>query len=189
MVTDSAGATRAAPLFYVSPTQVSFQNPSGTASGSATVAVQLNSATIATGTLTVASVAPGLFSANANGQGVAAAVALRVKADGTQTVETLLQLNSSTGKYESVPLSLGATDQVFLLAFGTGFRNRSSLPNVSATVGGAAATVNYAGAQGSYVGLDQANILIPTSLAGRGDVDVVLTVDGKSTNVVTVNMK
>ena len=87
-------------------------------------------------------------------------------------------------------MSVGsATDQLYLIAFGTGFRNRSALTNVSATVGGTAAQVTYAGAQGTYVGLDQANILIPASLAGSGNQNVVLTVDGKSTNAVVIKIK
>jgi uncharacterized protein (TIGR03437 family) len=72
---------------------------------------------------------------------------------------------------------------------GTGFRNRSSLANVTATIGGTNAQVTYAGPQGTFVGLDQANIRIPASLAGRGEVNVVLTVDGKSTNPVVINVK
>lgn len=187
-IRDSAGVTRSAPLFYVSPTQISFQNPTGTATGSATITVLLNGAAVGQGSTTVENVTPGLFAANANGQGVAAAIALRIKADGTQTSEVLLQLNQSTNKYEAVPLTIGdATDQLFLLAFGTGFRNRSG--NGSATIGGVAADVTYAGAQGTFTGLDQANIRIPRSLAGRGDVDVVLTVDGKNSNAVVINVK
>jgi uncharacterized protein (TIGR03437 family) len=101
-----------------------------------------------------------------------------------------LQLNQTTNQYEAVPLSIGdATDQLFLLAFGTGFRNRSSMANVSATIGGTNAEVTYAGAQGVFTGLDQANIRIPSSLAGRGNVDAVLTVDGKSSNPVVINIK
>lgn len=42
---------------------------------------------VATNTTNIAAVAPGLFAANGNGQGVAAAVVLRVRADGTQTFE------------------------------------------------------------------------------------------------------
>ena len=88
------------------------------------------------------------------------------------------------------PCHIGClTDQLYLLLFGTGFRNASSLSNLSVTIGGVTSTVTYAGAQGSYVGLDQANVLISSSLAGKGDVNVVLTVDGKSSNVVTINMK
>ncbi len=182
--------TRFAPLYSVSPTQVSFQNPAGTSEGSATVTVLLNGATVGQGLTIVEAVTPGLFSANATGQGVAAAVALRVKADGTQTAEPLIQFNAATNQYEAVPLNLGdSSDQLFLLAFGTGFRNRTSLAGVTATIGGTAATVLYAGAQGDYVGLDQANILIPRALAGRGPVNLVLTFDAKTSNTVVLNFK
>ncbi len=50
---------------------------------------------------------------------------------------------------------------------------------------GAAATTRRSigmGAQGSYSGLDQYNILIPSSLAGKGQVDVVVTAGGKPSN-------
>jgi uncharacterized protein (TIGR03437 family) len=189
-VTDSAGTARVAPLFYVSPTQVSFQVPAGTTEGSATVAVLLNGASVGAGNFTVENVTPGLFAANANGQGVAAAIAVRIKADGTQVAEPLIQLNSSTGRYEAVPLTIGDTSEpLVLLAFGTGFRNRNANGTVTATIGGVTAEVIYAGAQGANIGLDQANIRIPTTLAGRGDVNVVLTVDGKTANTVSINIK
>ena len=189
-IKDAAGVSRNAPLFYVSPTQISFQNPPATSAGVATLSVALNGNVVGQGTMVVEQVTPGLFAANANGQGVAAAIALRVKADGTQVTEPLLQLNQATNKYEAVPLNIGdASDQLFLLAFGSGFRNRTSLANVTATIGGTAADVLFAGAQGSFVGLDQANIRIPRSLAGRGEIAVVLTVDGKSANPVAINVK
>ena len=41
----------------------------------------------------------------------------------------------------------------------------------------------------SFVALDQANVLIPHSLMGRGEVDVVLTVGGQTANVVKVSIK
>lgn len=189
-IRDSAGVTRTAPLFYVSPAQISFQNPSGISAGAATITVLLNGNSVGQGTMVVEQVTPGLFAANANGQGIAVAIALRVKADGSQVAEPLLQLNQTTNRYEALPLSIGEpSDQLFLLAFGTGFRNRSSLANVTAAIGGTNAEVTYAGAQGSLIGLDQANIRIPSTLAGRGDVNVVLTVDGKSTNTVVINVR
>jgi uncharacterized protein (TIGR03437 family) len=39
------------------------------------------------------------------------------------------------------------------------------------------------------VGLDQANVRIPRSLAGRGEVNVVFTFDGKTANTVTINIR
>jgi uncharacterized protein (TIGR03437 family) len=99
---------------------------------------------VSQGTFVIANVTPGLFAANQNGQGVAAAIAVLVQADGTQTVQPVLQLNSSANLYEAVPSSVGsATSQLYLIAFGTGFRNRSALTNVSASIGGAAAQVSY----------------------------------------------
>jgi uncharacterized protein (TIGR03437 family) len=56
-------------------------------------------------------------------------------------------------------------------------------------LGGVDAQVSYAGAQGSLVGLDQVNALIPRSLIGRGEADVVLTVDGRTANTVQVSIK
>jgi uncharacterized protein (TIGR03437 family) len=189
-VQDSAGTTRSAPLFFVSPTQINFQIPASTATGAATVNVLLNGATVGTGSLAIASVAPGLFAANANGQGVAAAVVFRVKSDGTQSHEAVTQFNASTNRYEAVPIDLGAsTDQVFLIGYGTGIRYRSSLSAVTATIGGTNAEVSFADAQPAFVGLDQLNLAVPRSLAGRGAVDVVVRVDGKPANTVTIDVK
>ena len=187
---DAAGTTRTAPLFYVSATQITFQNPAASAAGTATITVTLNGATVGQGTATIAAVSPGLFTANANGQGVAAAAIVRVAAGATQTNETIVQLNATTGKFDALPIDLGPdTDQLFLVTYGTGFANRTGLANVTATIGGVAAPVSFAGAHGTLTGVDQANIQIPRSLAGRGNVDVVLTVDGIRANTVTINVK
>ena len=60
---------------------------------------------------------------------------------------------------------------------------------MSCTIGGVAATVFYAGAQMGFVGLDQVNVQIPSSLRGRGTVDVVLMVDGQRANTVTISIR
>ena len=119
---------------------------------------------------------------------MAAAIGIRVKADGTQVAEPLMQLNGPN-QYVAVPLTMNSTDTLYLELFGTVFRNRSSLSAVTATVGGVNADVLYAGAQGAFVGLDQANIRIPASVAGKGEVNVVLTVDGKVSNTVTIDVQ
>ena len=56
-------------------------------------------------------------------------------------------------------------------------------------IGGVPATVVYAEAQPRSAGLDQVNVYVPRSLAGAGQVPVVLTADGVTANVVTVNIK
>ncbi|MBI1765090.1 MAG: choice-of-anchor D domain-containing protein [Acidobacteria bacterium] len=189
-VRDSAGTERAASLFFVSSGQINFLVPTGTATGAATLTVTNSNGATAVGTINIAAVAPGLFAANANGQGVAAAVALRVHADGSQSFEAVARFDTTTSRFVSVPIDLGAaSDQVFAVLFGTGIRNRSSLNAATALVGGVATQVQFAGAQGGQVGLDQVNVLLPRSLAGRSEVDVVLSFDGKTANTVRVNIK
>jgi uncharacterized protein (TIGR03437 family) len=189
-IKDFNGTTRNAPLFYVSPLQINFQVPAETAIGNATVNVLLNDTLVGSGTLTMASVLPGMFSFSANGSGLAAAYLTRDKGNNVRVDEPIAQYNAATNTYTAIPIDLGeATEQVYLIAFGTGFRYRSAIALTTATIGGTSATVTYAGAQGTFVGLDQANILIPRSLAGSGNVNVAFSADGKTANTVTINIK
>jgi hypothetical protein len=110
---------------------------------------------------------------------------LRVRTDGSQSFEPVAGFDTTQNKFVALPIDLGpATDQVFLVLFGTGLRFRSSLAAVTAKIGGADATVTFAGAVVDFIGLDQANLALPRSLIGRGEVDVVLMVDGKTANTV-----
>ncbi len=189
-IKDSLGTERLAPIFFVSQAQVNYLMPSGTAAGDATVTIVSGDGSRSAGTAQIASVAPGLFGANANGRGVAAASALRIKADGSQSFERTIQFDPAQSAYVAVPIDLGpSTDQVVLLLFGTGIRSHSSLSAVSVNVGGVSAPVLFAGAQGQFVGLDQLNVSLPRSLVGRGDVDIVLTVDGQIANRLQINIR
>ena len=86
-------------------------------------------------------------------------------------------------------MDLGAaTDTLIVEFFGTGIAGFSSLNNVVAQVNGVPAQVQFAGATQS-AGLDQVNVVIPASLAGAGEVPVILMVDGQTANVVTVNLR
>jgi uncharacterized protein (TIGR03437 family) len=189
-VRDSAGVMRLAPLFFVSPTQINYQMPPGTAAGMAIVIVTSGDGTVTAGAVQIATVAPGLFTADASGKGLAAAIALRIRAGGAQSFEPVAQYNPAQNRFIAVPIDLGpVTDQVYLILFGTGERNRSSLSAVNVKIGGIDAPVNYAGMQGGFVGVDQINARIPRGLAGRGEVDVILTADGKPANTVKINIK
>jgi uncharacterized protein (TIGR03437 family) len=105
------------------------------------------------------------------------------------TFEKVAQLNPGTGIFEPVPIDRGpAGDQIFLLAFGTGFRNVGAQSAVTVTIGGMPAQVLFAGQQGGFDGLDQANIVIPRS-GVTGLVNVVLTANGMPANTVQINIK
>ncbi len=189
VVKDSTGTERLAPLFFVSPTQVNYQVPAGT-KGVSTVNISNGKGAWSLGLLNVVAAAPGLFTANANGLGVPAAAALRVSG-GTQTFEPVARYDAAAGQFIAAPLELGlADDQVILLLFGSGIRGRSDLTAVTCQIGGVSVPVSFAGAQGDLVGLDQINIgPLPRALAGRGEVDLVLLVDGKAANTVRVSIK
>jgi uncharacterized protein (TIGR03437 family) len=180
----AAAVDRLAPLFFVSPNQINLQIPPGVAPGAATVNVLRGGAVVASGTVQINSVAPGLFTANASGQGVAAAVVFRRRADGSESFEPVAQFDQAQNRFIPIPIDLGPdTDQVFLIPFGTGFRFGST---TTATIGGVNSEVLFAGASPGFVGLDQANIRLSRNLIGRGEVDVALTVDGKAANTVRI---
>ncbi|HEX4950597.1 MAG TPA: IPT/TIG domain-containing protein [Blastocatellia bacterium] len=189
-VTDANWVEREAPLFFVSPTQINYLVPEGTASGEAKVVIASKGKVISTGTVQVADMAPAFFTANADGKGAPAAYAVRVKADHSQVNEAVAEFDAVQKKFVPAPISLGTPEeQVFLVLFGTGIRYYSGMNNVKATIAGVEAEVHYAGPQGQYVGLDQVNIRVPRSALVGGEVDLVLSVDGKKSNPVRLHIR
>jgi len=162
-----------APLFYISPNQVNWLIPSGAATGVATVTLANGTATL-TGTAAIAPTAPGLYTANAAGQGPAVA-----QATNGQTYSNTFQCNSA-GNCTLIPIDVAS--QPYLILYGTGIRG---LPcqNVSVKIGNIDAPVTFAGTQGAYAGLDQVNVALPATLKGRGQLVVTVTVNGQATNM------
>ena len=187
-VRDSGGSELIAPLYYAGAGQVNFVVPEMARSGAARISLLRGSELAALGSVNIDSVAPSLFSANANGQGVAAAVATRVSADGAQSYQLVFTCGNTPGSCVPAPIDLASgTDEVYLSLYGSGIQHRSGLVAVSVTIGGVSAEVLYAGPQPETPGLDQVNVKVPKSLAGRGEVDVVLAVDGKTANTVKLS--
>jgi uncharacterized protein (TIGR03437 family) len=189
-VTDSKGARRSAPLFFVSPTQVNYQMPEGTAEGNASVMIINGNEGLFTGSVRISMVAPGLFTANASGRGPAVGNALLVRSDGSRKYDQISRWDGPSNRFISNPIDLGALgDQVYLILYGTGVRYRSSLSAVSATIDRVLVPVLFAGPQEAFAGLDQINILLPRELAGRGEVDLSLIVDGTPANTIRISLK
>lgn len=175
-VTDSAGVDRLARLQFVSPTQINFILPPATALGSAKIQLCRPGASTTASTVTVASVAPGLFAANQNGDGLAAAYILRVKEDGTQSQTAVADGPVAT-----------AGDSLYLILYGTGLRNAV---NKSVSIGGVQFAPQYAGSQNQFDALDQVNVgPLPASVMTPGLKDVFIEVDGVKSNTVQVEFK
>ncbi len=181
-IRDSAGATSSATLAYASPGQINYRVPENVAVGLATVTITAGGVSTP-GALNVVATYPNLF--QVSGEGLAAGQIVRVR-NGQQTYEPIYQVTGGT--LAALPIDLGlATDEVYLILYGSGLGKTS--PAVSVKIGGADSLVGYAGAQGTYTGLDQFNLLLPRSLAGKGKVDVVVTAGGKAANVVNITIK
>ncbi len=115
---------------------------------------------------------------------------LSVSREAARRATSQSQIRLCARSLRPVPIDLGpSTDQVFLVLYGTGIRFRSSLTNVSATIGGLASEVLAAEAAPGFVGLDQVNVRLSRALIGRGEVDVTLSVDGRAANTVRVNIR
>lgn len=186
---DSAGVERPAKLLLASPGQVNFLVPAGTVVGPASVTVKAGGSSSAS-LMNVATVAPGLFSANADGQGAPAAQAVLAAPNGSQTALPVYQCGSTAGSCTPAPLNTGTAGTHLVLAlYGTGIRGRSALGSVICYIGGVGVPVDYAGPQPQYEGLDQVNVTVPASLAGSGQTSLYLVVDGQTSNTVTIDIR
>jgi N-acetylneuraminic acid mutarotase len=191
IVRDSLGVERLAPILFVSPGQINFQVPAETAPGLAVVTVIGENHRRAVAVVEIKPAAPALFTADSSDHGLAVGMVMRMRRDGQATFEPTLRFDPSSKKFIAAPIDLerdpsGGEDQVFLLLFGTGIRHGGTM---SVTIAGAPAELTYAGAQNGYAGLDQINIPLTRDLAGRGEVDVVLIVDGQRTSPVKAHFR
>jgi uncharacterized protein (TIGR03437 family) len=156
-----------APLYYVTPTQLSAIVPYGVTSGIAQIQVINNNVASNTVTMFVSSTAPGILTQNQNGLGYGDVI----HADGTL-------VNSKN------PAQPGETVSVFLTGLGAvnpaisdgaaGPTDTYSLATnkITADVGGVTAAVGYAGLAPTLAGLYQVNLTIPASGVTAGDNDL-----------------
>ncbi len=103
-------------------------------------------------------------------------------------LEPIFEFSPEEG-FVTKPIDLGPEgQQVFLIIFGTGMRGAAGA--VSATIDGELVAVNGPVPHAFLIGLDQANLgALSRTFIGRGEVDVILIVDGKPSNVVKFNIQ
>lgn len=180
-VTDSASVRREAKLLFVSPGQINFLVPAEVAEGTARVdVVDGFGVPLASGRTQIQRVAPALFSADASGAGVAAALWTEIDERGDLVVSPVFECASGL----CVERRLRRSQDAVLVLFGSGVRGRPELSGVRVLFGSRPGRVLYAGAQEQFEGLDQINVEPPADLTGA--VDVVLQIDGQTSNTVRV---
>jgi uncharacterized protein (TIGR03437 family) len=174
---------RKARMFWASPNQINFQVPSDAPAGSANVVVMRQGQPVSQGTIQIASVALGLFTANASGMGAPAGVVLRVKANGQQSYEPIARYDAGSKQFVPVTILRNAGEQLYLILFGTGLKQAANTDgnpangvaeNVLATIGGVNAQVVFAGVAAGFAGLEQINIRIPDNAPANPSSPVVV---------------
>ena len=163
------------PLAYVSTVRVDFQAPIGISPGS-TVTLQVASSTQNSGpvTVTVQDSAPGVYANSANGAGPVKAI--------NQT---------GTANSRSAPAPKGSVIVVYASGLGTTMPplSEGSVPpssplynatgNIGAFIGGAPATVLFAGMAPTFPGIYQLNLQVPMN-APSGTQELLIYANGRS---------
>ncbi|MDP2998432.1 MAG: hypothetical protein Q8N47_13175 [Bryobacterales bacterium] len=180
---DSEGKEGYATILAVSPAQVNWIVPEWPADGKAKVFVASGSGVVSEGEITVSEVAPGLYSADGAGKGYAAAGAVRVSADGTRTSLQTLLCAVEGGVCLPLPLDPAVPGELVVGLYATGVRRAAQ---VAVRLGGEMVPVRSAGQRPGTPGIDEIVILVPSALAGRGDLETVVVADGLESNPVVL---
>ncbi|MGH8245735.1 MAG: IPT/TIG domain-containing protein [Gammaproteobacteria bacterium] len=175
----------AAPLFFVSPTQINFQVPAEVAGTSMIVVVASGNDLSPPATTPVAPQGPGIFTAAASGAGQAA----------------VLNQDGSANSAQN-PAAAGSVLQIFATGLGatnppaaTGQPGALSPPfNVTVQqpivlVGGSAADVEFSALAPGFVGLYQVNARIPAATAAGNSVTLQVQMGGRNSNLVTIAVR
>lgn len=176
---------QAAPLFFVSPTQINFQVPRATVattvfpsvpSATALLEVYSGEQLIRAGAFQIAPNVPGIFTVNASGAGAAAAVDAFT---GAPAPFNARQANGQPNVIAIFGSGLGAdvTDV-----------EGNAAANVQVTISGQAAPVSYAGRAPGFVGLNQLNVGLPADIA-PGTYTLVIARNGIPSREVTITVQ
>jgi len=140
----------------------------------------------ATGSSTTLGIASGTLVATIpGGQSVTATPdSVQLHVGGAQIITAHADGTKSVHSVGAAPVDLGVSSDVVALAFyASGVRDGSE---IQVQIAGHDARVLYAGPAEHFPGLDQVSVEVPRSLAGSGNVDVALTVDGRTANPIHI---
>ncbi len=173
-----------APLFFASSGQMNFQVPWELA-GQTQSAMVVTASSLASSpqTAAISAVSPGIFTADSSGSGqaivtITATGQLAAAATPAPRGQYITIYCSGLGAVSNQPAT-GAASPASPVA------NTTLVPTV--TIGGAAATsVQFSGLTPGLVGLYQVNVLVPSGAATGQAVPLTLTVNGVTSNTVTI---
>ena len=159
----------AAPLLYVSPSQINAQVPYEIPPNtSATISVHVNNTASSNSTAAIGEVAPAIFTLPGSGIGPGAIV----NANGTVVAD---DNPAQPGEIVAIfATGLGATTPA--VSTGLAGNGQPTAQTVTVTIGGVNAPVTFAGAAPGFAGLDQVNVTVAN--VPSGDQPVVISMAG-----------
>jgi uncharacterized protein (TIGR03437 family) len=168
----------AVPLLYVSPTQINAQMPYELSLGPATLVVTADGSTSIAVPIDIAAAAPGLFLSSGS-RAIAQNQDYSINSSTNPAYAGSVVVAYFTGQ--------GALDRSIASGDVAPLADLSRPTSVtSATVGGLPAQVLFSGMTPTFVGLAQANIVIPN--VPSGDYPLVITVGGSASNSGTISV-
>ena len=171
----------AAPLFYVSPSQVNAQVPYSVVPGTGTVSFTRGSS-ILSRAISIASVSPGLFTVSQNGSG--AGIALHANGSLVSPTnpafpgESLAVMGNGFGP-PSTPVREGTPSPGNPVA---------TVGTPLANVGGVLALVTFSGLVPGFIGVSQFNLQVPVGLPTSSGTPLQAILNGVSSNTVTLSV-
>ncbi|MBY0502852.1 MAG: serine hydrolase [Bryobacteraceae bacterium] len=175
------------PVLNWRPNRLIFAVPADAAPGEAALSIRSGGADLR-GALTVEPLAPGLFSADRSGRGAALATLVLTAEDGSETAVPAYECSEDGTSCVSKPLEIPAGSSAVLRLTATGVRGQADLSVLTAKVGDADVAVASADIA-EEPGRDTITLRLPADLAGRGEVDVVVTAGGRASNAVKINLR
>ena len=170
------------PLYVVTAGQINAQLPYGTAAGTAALVVATDSGRSAPANFTVASAAPGIFVYPGSTRAIAA------NQDGTLNSpdnpesrgRVIVCYVTGLGAVDP-PVPTGQSAPLDVLSRATAL--------VSATIGDAPATVDFAGLAPTFVGLGQINVTVPDGAASGAAIPLIIEVAGQNSQTATISIR
>jgi N-acyl-D-amino-acid deacylase len=175
------------PLLERRASRLLFVVPAELAPGDAAVAIRTSGADLR-GPVRIEPVAPGLFSADRTGQGVALATLALTAEDGTETSTAVYECSEDGASCTAKALEIPSGSTALLKLTATGVRNRAELSALTAKIGDLDVEVVAADAA-EEPGRDTITLRLPAGLAGRGEVDVRVTAGERASNAVKINLR
>ncbi len=168
----------AAPVLYESESQINFQIPWETKTGSATVVVSTGGVASAAVNITVQAAAPELFVQGSHAIAQNSDFSLNSSANPAKAGGSILAYLTGAGPVSNQPADGAAAGSSPL---------STVTSTVTATIGGQPADVSFAGLAPDFVGLWQVNITVPSGVA-KGDLPLTVTVGGQTSNSANVSV-